>query len=287
MLKTMIGLGLIFLSLSAMSGQERGGGDAIYKDGNWSLLDLSEEYDTQYFSPQTEPFFATNFAVPYLVALNKCSYPFYYVMKQQMGFNESLRQTTFQAGSKIFQIPNEHVGQNILNNRFANSVQTFDRFESVNTLKVKFRETIWLMTDKDLEKIPDEGTIKIGAGDLQNGLVEKQLAVQRGDIVLINRPLFLQLDERNKAALIFHEISLYAALGGNPGLIHQIGTVPVRNFVHLLFAESQTTAIPDGVFEDFCGWQGKFFSALRYQVKKADMWYDGPGGHIYSLSISR
>jgi hypothetical protein len=84
----------------------------------------------------------------------------------------------------------------------------------------------WYFTTKDLKDIGDEGVLKI-----QDPSTKKQVAAQQNGIVVINEVEFKKLDGRNKAALLLHEMAIYAVVNLNPKLLQEKGTEPVRTFI--------------------------------------------------------
>jgi hypothetical protein len=82
---------------------------------------------------------------------------------------------------------------------------------------------LWSFVDKDLPEINDEGVIKI-----LNATTKKQLAIQIGRHVFIQRRDFEELSAVDKAALLTHECFLYAVKKVDPGYLKKHGTDAIR-----------------------------------------------------------
>lgn len=91
----------------------------------------------------------------------------------------------------------------------------------------------WIFTNENLENIEDEGVI---VTELEGSL--KQIAVQKNNVVLINKPLFYQLSETDRAALLVHEALIRAAINAGLDLKSKGGTAPIRKIVAIMFSEN-------------------------------------------------
>lgn len=91
----------------------------------------------------------------------------------------------------------------------------------------------WAKTDLSLEDIHDEGVHR-----LLNEKSKRQLAIQKGDLVVISETELARIsgDLTAFAALKIHEATLCALLSTNPKLIERKGTESVRRFVRELIA---------------------------------------------------
>jgi len=266
-------VGLIFFSsFQAYSGQHRGGGDGIENDGNWSLLDLVEQYEANYYFPQTEKYFASHVADRVGFVANRCAFPMTYFMQLQKTFVDKIREINrAKADSSPYDVrlifPDPRSTHQFPLNRSLPYPYQQSEFQTIVDVKTGARlsaqEIIWMMTDKELEEIPDEGTIRLPAENES----KKQLAIQKDGVVLIHRPIFEKMDDRNKAALIVHELMLFAAMHGGSSNLLQNGTAEVRRIVHALFSESYFE-MPETVFGPFCAWKGSAFQDLQFSVTR-------------------
>lgn len=101
----------------------------------------------------------------------------------------------------------------------------------------------WIFTDEHLENIEDEGVI---ITKLDGSL--EQVAVQKNNVVLINKPLFSKLSETDKAALLVHEALIRAAIYAGLDLKSKVGTAPIRKIVAILFSEN-AEAVTNGYYQ--------------------------------------
>lgn len=277
---------ILFFSLIGSAGQHRGGGDGILQDGNWSLLDLTEKYDATYYFPQKQTYFTEYVADRMSFIANRCAFPMAYLMRMQEGMLNKIYDLYMQRTRgmdpiderTVFPMGNNALHREPLNRTLPKTNELFSRI-SVSYTSLTAGEIIWMMTDKELEEIPDEGTIR-----LPDSSGKKQVAIQKNGVVLIYRPIFEKMDERNKAALILHELLLFAQMHGGANDLLKNGTAGVRKVVYDLFNEFYVE-IPAIAFEGFCGWNGKAFSDLTYGLQ-----YDeraAVGSQRYTLKILR
>lgn len=102
----------------------------------------------------------------------------------------------------------------------------------------------WVLTDEKLEKISDQGIIST----TQANSIE-QVAIQKDNIVLINRPLFLKMSDVDKAALLVHELLISTALNLGFDVNSDQGTAPIRKVVAILFSEN-SEAVGEKFYQD-------------------------------------
>lgn len=115
-----------------------------------------------------------------------------------------------------------------------------DVLEKMNlvTAKIEWQvswpmQLTWVLTDSELERINDQGIVATTLiGSIQ------QIAVQKDNVVLINRPLFQKMSNRDKAALMVHELLINSALQLGFDVQSSIGTAPIRQTVGLLFSDN-------------------------------------------------
>lgn len=88
----------------------------------------------------------------------------------------------------------------------------------------------WIFVDFPLDKIDDEGVIR-----LVDISTKKQLAAQKNGIVAIQKQEFDKLDKDSKAALFLHEAFLFSTLIIKPSVITDEGTSNLRRFVKRFF----------------------------------------------------
>lgn len=276
----------LLFSLNCFSGQHRSGGDGILQDGNWSLLDLTEKYDATYYFPQKQTYFTEYVADRMSFIANRCAFPMAYLMRMQEGMLNKIYDLYMQRTRGMDPIDERTVfpmGNNALHREPLNRSlpQTNEEFTGITVSQTGLTagEIIWMMTDKELEEIPDEGTIR-----LPDGTSKKQVAIQKNGVVLIYRPIFEKMDERNKAALVLHELLLFAQMHGGAKDLLKNGTAGVRKVVYDLFHEFYME-IPTIAFEGFCGWDGRAFSDLSYTLQHDER--ATVGSHKYFLGIQR
>lgn len=272
-----------FFSFAAVANagewQDRGGGDAVLNDGKWSLLDLVEQYDASYYFPQSQPYFASEIMNRLALTANRCAYPFSALMATQTGIMDRWWDLFFRLPidrqDKRTTMPDERYDTYPLNTSLPLPGQS-NRIV-YRTLKFEPSEILWLLTDKELEEIPDEGTIRLPA----EIPYKKQLGVQKNGVVFIYRPVFEKLDDRNKAAFIMHELLLFAAMHGGASHLQKHGTSDIRKLVYTLF-NSDFKELPQQIFEPVCGWHGTVFADFKYKISPNH--YGTPG---VELEISR
>jgi hypothetical protein len=215
-------------------GETGGGGDVIANPkGGKSLLDLMESDDLQFFS-----FEFYNYDVGLLHA-------FY---EEILGYDIHDGASDFKSRpiSLIFQsyqpfvsvttnlspIFNTAVGRcsGFLSNRHPDG----DFLYPVKPLR-------WAFTQHELEDLHDEGIIRV-----TNPATKKQVAIQKYDLVVINKNEFNSMDNESKAALKLHESVLCATKALNPELLQSEGTAPIRYFVRQFVSYKNTAATPEG-----------------------------------------
>lgn len=285
-MKYFLGMMILVFSVNGFAAQHRGGGDGILQDGNWSLLDLTEKYDATYYFPQKQTYFTDYVADRMSFIANRCAFPMAYLLRMQEGMLAKIYDIYMQRTRSmdpideriVFPSENMYLHRQPLNRSLPKTNETFNGI-SVSYTSLTAGEIIWMMTDKELEEIPDEGTIR-----LPDGASKKQVAIQKNGVVLIYRPIFEKMDERNKAALILHELLLFAQMHGGAKDLLKNGTAGVRKVVYDLFHEDYAE-IPEVAFDGFCGWSGKAFSDLIYSLERDER---APvGSQKYSLKIMR
>jgi hypothetical protein len=99
----------------------------------------------------------------------------------------------------------------------------------------------WAFTQQELEDIRDEGLIRV-----TNPATKKQVAIQKDDLVVINKKEFDSMDNESKAALKLHESVLCAMKTLNPDLLRSEGTAPIRYFVRQFVSYKNTANLPEG-----------------------------------------
>lgn len=102
----------------------------------------------------------------------------------------------------------------------------------------------WAFVDFPLEDIKDEGEIRYS--DTES---KRQLAIQKGNIVVINRSEFKQLDNVSQSMLKLHEGLICAAKVFNPYLHSQSGTEKIRRVVRS-FVQLMTENKPRFLWEE-------------------------------------
>ena len=202
--------GLVMTSSAAFAGVDSGGGDAVVAaDGSVKLLDLEESDQIAYFEPQSESYFKDS--------NNKFSV------------------------ENILRIDDRYEGSGC-HGKLPWILNSSEKYPSV--YPVAPNHLTWAFSDVPLEKLRDEGQIKYrGDGQIQ------QVAIQykNENIVVVYRPLFEKMDDKNKSALILHEGFVRMALDLAEDQLQAKGTSPIRNYNRLLFLFADGKAPTDVV----------------------------------------
>ena len=95
-------------------------------------------------------------------------------------------------------------------------------------LSLKTRPLTFKFTNQFLPTIDDTGVVS-----LNNEYTREQAAIQRDGVVIIQKKLFLKMDDLSKASLLIHESLIRLVLFDNPSLLQKSGTQPIRKVVRM------------------------------------------------------
>lgn len=236
-------------------GVHGGGGVSADENGKRKLLDLIERDELEYFLPETvlkkdSEGSYENFSPLYVMMT--------YYARWAVEFQDlnCKKMPTFPPhptwGGNAFLLT---VSQSYLPGFFdpnmncdANSAKNQMDF-IYQSLKIKpVTQLRWAFTENNLENLNDEGIIHI-----DNPKSKRQLAIQKGSLVVINKKEFMLLDEESKQALFLHECVLRAVLLLNPQHIEKHGTEYVRAYVRnatKLFNDLSNGTVPYYIVSD-------------------------------------
>jgi hypothetical protein len=100
----------------------------------------------------------------------------------------------------------------------------------INWLVSKPKKITWILTSRDLPNIEDEGFLNYRETDSEI----RQVAIQKDDVVLINKPLYERMPPEHQRALVLHEVLIHTALKIGKNLNTQQGTSNIRKVTAML-----------------------------------------------------
>ena len=105
-----------------------------------------------------------------------------------------------------------------------------------NSLAAALNRITWVFTNTSLPEINDEGAVYLDQ-DLANYKV--QVAVQKNNMVIINKPYFEQMSKSHQAGLFYHELVLNEILNHSAFVLKdkERGTSKVRDHVQVVMSE--------------------------------------------------
>lgn len=96
------------------------------------------------------------------------------------------------------------------------------------------KKIAWILTPQNLPEIQDEGYLDYRETDAEI----KQLAIQKDDVVLINKNLFGRLPKKHQIGLVIHELLINTAIKIGKNLNTEQGTRNIRQITSLILAKN-------------------------------------------------
>jgi hypothetical protein len=206
----------LFCLPQAFANKTGNGGDSIQNhNGTRSLLDLVETDQIDYFT------------------YNAVDYTNHIVNEQ--GWDHDVASDIDLLSSLSPDVPSRDLG-----NYFSSDLLTNALRSCLNP--VHGLHFAWTVVP--LEKVSDEGEIR-----LPSTVTERQLAIQKDGLVVVNKNEFRQIDSLSQGVLKLHEGMICAILKLNPQLIASQGTAPIRSYVRA-FTEIRTLGKPSYVLDE-------------------------------------
>lgn len=103
----------------------------------------------------------------------------------------------------------------------------------------------WILTKQALPNVPDEGFLDYNETDAEI----RQLAIQKDNVVLIDKNLYERLPSSHQTGLILHELLINTALKVGKNLSTEQGTQNIRKITAALMSESAAQIPADYVIK--------------------------------------